>query len=185
MFKKKGTKPSYPLPYHFLVNLEDNRIVMRNLTKAGVPLIMYNRKKLNAEDGYYFSYTLFEEQQLEHHIEDSDFDFEIFGPNGFYRRFVSPKENKGDIKLLNDEEGKVHLIYKSNDKNHRIKMRIKDFYTKTTKEIVLKNEKERVEISTPKNSGWYDILVEIEEAHWYFAGRAENGKVSISDPHWA
>lgn len=183
--QEKGTKPSYPLPYHFLVNLEDNRIVMRNLTKTGVPLIMYNRKKLNAEDGYYFSYTLFEEQQLEHHIEDSDFDFEIFGPNGFYRRFVSPKEKKGDIKLLNDEEGKVHLIYKSNDKSQKIKMRIKDFYTKTTKEIVLKNEKERVEISTPKNSGWYDILVEIEEAHWYFAGRAENGKVSISDPHWA
>lgn len=183
--QEKGTKPSYPLPYHFLVNLEGNHIKMRNLMNNGVPLIIYNRKKLDTKEGYYFSYTLFEKQQIEHYIEDSDYDFEVFGPNGFYRRFVAHKALNINIQLLNDEQGKVYLIFENNDKNQKINIKIQDFYAETTLSVTLKEEKEKLKLLTPKDSGWYDVLVTVDGAYWHFSGRAESGKVSISDPHWA
>lgn len=181
--QERGMKPSNALPYDYWVNFEGRKIVMENHCNTGVPLILYDRKEF-ANEKFHYSYALFQKQKLSHVINSENYDYEVFGPNGFYRNFKGKNSPKVEIKFMNDKNGAAFLIVKRQDKD-TIRLVLEDLYGKIKKEIKLMQPEEKIEINLQKTKGWYDFKLTLAQNLWHFAGRIENGKISISDPHWA
>ncbi|MET3537329.1 phosphocholine-specific phospholipase C [Chryseobacterium limigenitum] len=183
--QEKGTKPSNPLPYDYHVNLERGKIKMTNLKEAAVPLLIYDRTQFD-HDNFHFSYALYSKKELLHSINEGKYDHEVFGPNGFYRRFKGENDPKLEISLINNPtKNEVELVIKKNKKeSNSISFDLEDLYEKTTKTSVAM-EQEKISISLNKTKGWYDLKINSGNNTWHFAGRIETGKTSISDPHWA
>ncbi|WP_034669415.1 phosphocholine-specific phospholipase C [Chryseobacterium populi] len=182
--QERGMKPSNPLPYDFLVNLEGNHIKMVNLKDAGIPLLIYDRTQFESEN-YHFSYALYSKQELSHAVNSGRYDYEVFGPNGFYRNFKGDHQPELEIRLLNDtRKNEVHLMIKKNTKEN-ISISLENLYGKSQKKIAVNQSEEKIIINLAATKGWYDIKIHSEKNVWHFSGRIETGKVSISDPHWA
>jgi phospholipase C len=182
--QERGLKPSNPLPYHFHVNLEGGKIRMSNLKDNGVPLLLYDRTQFNSTD-YHFSYALYAKQELSHPVRAAIYDYEVFGPNGFFRKFKGHSNPEIEVMLINHTpKNQVELIFRNNQKRN-ISIHLEDLYEKNKKTISLHQPEEKILIDLSKNKGWYDLKVTMEDYSWHFAGRTETGKISVSDPHWA
>lgn len=181
--QERGSKPSNPLPYHFHVNLDSGKIRMTNVKEAGVPLLVYDRTKFNGND-YHFSYALYSKQELSHAVNPGIYDHEVFGPNGFFRKFSGNNTPEIDVQLMNSGlKNEAELVFKKGKSN--VSVIVEDLYDKTKKTVSLHQPEEKIKLDLSKNKGWYDIKVSLDGHIWHFAGRVETGKVSISDPHWA
>lgn len=182
--QERGVKPSNPLPYHFHVNLTEGKIRMTNLKDNGVPLLLYDRTQFNGSD-YHFSYALYSRQELSHPVTTGIYDWEIFGPNGFFRKFKGNSVPEVEVIFINNtSKNQAELIFKNNKKKSFV-FGLEDLYEKNKKRISINKAEEKIIFDLSKNKGWYDIKVSSEECVWHFAGRIETGKISISDPHWA
>ncbi|HCN51627.1 MAG TPA: phospholipase C, phosphocholine-specific [Chryseobacterium sp.] len=182
--QERGLKPSNPLPYNFHVNLENGKIRMTNLKENGVPLLMYDRTRFNGTD-YHFSYALYSKQELSHPVHSGEYDYEVFGPNGFFRKFKGNTVPDLEVNLVNNTaQHQIELIFKNSQKKNS-KLIMEDLYGKTQKTISLQKPEEKIILDLSKNKGWYDIKILQEDHLWHFAGRIETGKISVSDPHWA
>ncbi|MDH6251275.1 phospholipase C [Chryseobacterium sp. H1D6B] len=182
--QERGTKPSNPLPYNYLVNLEDSHIKMTNLKEKGVPLLIYDRTQFDTEN-YHFSYALYSKQELSHAVHPGYYDYEVFGPNGFFRKFKGDSSPILQVKLLNDpQKNEVQLVFKKNTKENLTAV-LEDLYEKTQKKISLNTSEEKITVNLNSTKGWYDLKINVSDHIWHFSGRIENGKPSISDPHWA
>ncbi|SMO86722.1 phospholipase C [Chryseobacterium rhizoplanae] len=182
--QERGLKPSNPLPYHFHVNLEGEQIKMTNLKENGVPLLIYDRTQFNSTH-YHFSYALYSKQELSHAVHSGAYDYEIFGPNGFFRKFKGNNISELEVILVNmTAKNQIELIIRTH-KNKNASIHLEDLYGKTQKTITVQKPEEKIMIDLDKNKGWYDLKLTSDECLWHFAGRVETGKVSVSDPHWA
>ncbi|RLJ34418.1 phospholipase C [Chryseobacterium sp. 7] len=183
--QERGLKPSNPLPYHFHVNLEGEKIKMVNLKESGIPLLVYDRTQFNSNN-YHFSYALYAKQELSHPVQSGAYDYEIFGPNGFFRKFKGQNIPELEVILVNmTAKSQIELIIRNHKKN-AISIQFEDLYGKTRKTIAVQQKpEEKIIIDLDKNKGWYDLKLTINDHLWHFAGRIETGKVSVSDPHWA
>ncbi len=183
--QERGLKPSNPLPYDFHVNLEGGHVKMVNLKENGVPLLVYDRTRFGSNN-YHFSYALYGKHELSHAVHSGAYDYEIFGPNGFFRKFKGQNTPELEVILVNKTpKSQVELIIRNHKKN-AISIQLEDLYGKTKKTISLPQKpEEKILIDLDKNKGWYDLKLSFSEHLWHFAGRIETGKVSVSDPHWA
>ncbi|WP_079243402.1 phosphocholine-specific phospholipase C [Chryseobacterium indologenes] len=182
--QERGLKPSNPLPYHFHVNLEGDHIKMTNLKENGVPLLVYDRTQFNSNN-YHFSYALYSMQNLSHAVHSGIYDYEIFGPNGFFRKFQGSNSPEIEVILENiTAKNQVELTIRSNKKKN-FSINLEDLYTKNKNTISVHKSEEKITIDLNKFKGWYDLKITSTEHLWHFAGRIETGKVSVSDPHWA
>jgi len=182
--QERGLKPSNPLPYHFHVNLEGEQIKMTNLKENGVPLLIYDRTQFNSTH-YHFSYALYSKQELSHAVHSGAYDYEIFGPNGFFRKFKGNNNAETEMILTNIiSKNQVELTIR-NPKKENISISLEDLYTKNKKTISVQKTEEKIIIDLDKYKGWYDLKLMLNDRLWHFAGRIETGKVSVSDPHWA
>ncbi|MEJ5104806.1 phosphocholine-specific phospholipase C [Chryseobacterium sp. MYb328] len=181
--QEKGLKPSNPLPYNFHVNLEDGKITMANLKENGVPLHLYDRTQFNSSH-YYFSYALYSGQELSHStVQSGGYDYEVFGPNGFFRKFKGNGVSESEVILINNpSKGQIELIIKNGNKRNII---LENLYEKNKKTVSIRKQEEKIVIDLNRFKGWYDLKVTLNEHIWHFAGRLETGRVSVSDPHWA
>ncbi|MGC5743366.1 phosphocholine-specific phospholipase C [Chryseobacterium sp. NFX27] len=181
--QERGIKPSNPLPYHYHVNLENGKIKMTNLKDTAVPLLVYDKMQFNS-DHYYFSYALYSNQELSHTLKPGKYDYEVFGPNGFFRKFSGGNTPEIEIQLTgNGSKNEVELIFRMKKANASVVL--EDLYEKNKKTVSLHQNEEKITVDLNKNKGWYDLKVIFNDHVWHFAGRIETGKVSISDPHWA
>lgn len=182
--QERGLKPSNPLPYHFHVNLEGEQIKMVNLKENGVPLLVYNRTQFDSNN-YHFSYALYAKQELSHPVQSGAYDYEIFGPNGFFRKFKGQNTPELEVILVNlASKSQIELTVRNHKKN-TVSLQLEDLYGKTKKTIAVQKPEEKIIIDLDKNKGWYDLKLTLNDHLWHFAGRIETGKVSVSDPHWA
>ncbi|WP_106914403.1 phosphocholine-specific phospholipase C [Chryseobacterium aurantiacum] len=183
--QEKGMKPSNPLPYDFYVNLSGDKITMTNVKENGVPLHLYDRTQLNSNN-YYFSYALYSKQELSHPvIQSGTYDYEVFGPNGFFRKFKGSKKPEVEVILINNSsKSQIELVFK-NHKESNVNLTLENGYEKSKKMISTKKPEDKIIIDLSKYKGWYDLKITLENHIWHFAGRIETGKVSVSDPHWA
>lgn len=182
--QERGLKPSNPLPYHFHVNLEGEKIKMSNLKENGVPLLIYDRTQFNNKN-YHFSYALYSRQTLSHAVHSGAYDYEIFGPNGFFRKFKGDNNPETEVILTNTtSKNQIELTIRTHQKKN-ISITVEDLYRKTKKSIALQKTEEKIMIDLDKYKGWYDLKIKLNDHLWHFAGRIETGKVSVSDPHWA
>jgi len=184
--QEKGTKPSNALPYDYHVNLDRGNIKMTNLKEAAVPLLIYDRTQFD-HDNFHFSYALYSKKELSHDVNVEKYDHEVFGPNGFYRKFKGESEPKLKISLINNStKNEVVLVIEKNIKESKsISIDLEDLYEKKKTKILLSMVQEKISINLDKTKGWYDLKVNLDNNIWHFAGRIETGKTSISDPHWA
>lgn len=182
--QERGLKPSNPLPYHFHVNLEGEKIKMSNLKENGVPLLVYDRTQFDRKD-YHFSYALYSKQELSHAVHSGAYDYEIFGPNGFFRKFQGSISPEMEIILENMTAKNQMELTIRNKKKKNFSINLEDLYTKNKKTISVQKSEEKIIIDLDKFKGWYDLKITSNEHLWHFAGRIETGKVSVSDPHWA
>lgn len=181
--QERGIKPSNPLPYHYHVNLENGKIKMTNLKDTGVPLLVYDKMQFNS-DHHYFSYALYSNQELSHTLNAGKYNYEVFGPNGFFRKFSGGNTPEIEIQLTgNGSKNEVELIFRMKKANASVVL--EDLYEKNKKTVSLHQTEEKITVDLNKNKGWYDLKVIFNDHVWHFAGRIETGKVSISDPHWA
>lgn len=182
--QERGLKPSNPLPYHFHVNLEGDHIKMTNLKDNGVPLLVYDRTQFD-NNNYHFSYALYEKQTLSHTVQPGAYDYEVFGPNGFFRKFKGNKTAETEVILTNmTSKNQIELIIK-NHKKKNFSISLEDLYTRSERTISVQKMEEKIIIDLDKYKGWYDLQLKLNDHLWHFAGRIETGKVSVSDPHWA
>lgn len=181
--QEKGVKASNALPYRYHVNFFNDKIVMKNNASNGVPLIIYDKNKLDAED-YYFSYALFANQELSHPINSDNYNFEVHGPNGFFRKLKGEAKPKVEVVLADGGHKKeLNLIFKNlSDKKQNISF--EDLYTNEVKSFDINNKEKQLIINVKDTKGWYDFKVKIDNNLWQFSGRVETGEVSTSDPHW-
>ncbi|WP_312902793.1 phosphocholine-specific phospholipase C [Chryseobacterium taichungense] len=185
--QEPGIKPSNALPYKFHVNFDGSKIKMLNLKESAVPLIVYDRTKFETDD-FYFSYALYSKQELSHPVNLEIYDYEVFGPNGFYRHFKGNNAPELEISLNNiPSKNRVEIIVKKNKKKESItsKITLENLYEQKKTEISLTPIQEKIVVDLNKTKGWYDLKIESDNNIWHFAGRLENGKPSISDPHWS
>ncbi|QBA19901.1 phospholipase C, phosphocholine-specific [Chryseobacterium indologenes] len=182
--QERGLKPSNPLPYHFHVNLEGEQIKMTNLKENGVPLLVYDRTQFD-NNNYHFSYALYAKQTLSHTVHPGAYDYEIFGPNGFFRKFKGNTTAETEVILTNMvSKNQIELIIR-NHKKENFSIRLEDLYTRSERTISVQKTEEKIIIDLDKYKGWYDLKLKLNDHLWHFAGRIETGKVSVSDPHWA
>ncbi len=182
--QERGMKPSHALPYNFHVNLEGKSIKMTNLKENGVPLLVYDRTQFDT-DNYHFSYALYSKQELSHAVHSGVYDYEVFGPNGFFRKFKGSSDPDLEILLINTvSKNQVELIIRNNKKKN-ISVVLEDLYGKTKKTISVQSSEKKTAFDLDKNKGWYDFNITAGDHQWHFAGRIETGKISVSDPHWA
>ncbi len=182
--QERGMKPSHALPYNFHVNLEGKSIKMTNLKENGVPLLVYDRTQFDTNN-YHFSYALYSKQELSHAVHSGVYDYEVFGPNGFFRKFKGSSDPDLEILLNNTvSKNQVELIIRNNKKKN-ISVVLEDLYGKTKTTISLQKPEEKIAFDLDKNKGWYDFNITAGDHQWHFAGRIETGKISVSDPHWA
>lgn len=182
--QERGMKPSHALPYNFHVNLEHGKISMTNLKENGVPLLVYDRTRFDADD-YHFSYALYAKQELSHSVRSGAYDYEIFGPNGFFRKFKGNTTPESEVIMVNNiTQNQVELTFKNMHRKN-VPLTLEDLYGKTQKNISIQKPEEKITIDLSKNKGWYDLKILQGDHLWHFAGRIETGKVSVSDPHWA
>jgi phospholipase C len=122
---------------------------------------------------------------LFHAVNSGKYDYEIFGPNGFYRNFKGENQTELNISLNNiTSKNEVELIFKNNNRSDETLI-LEDLYEKNQKKISLHQTEEKITLNLNKTKGWYDLKITSANHIWHFAGRIETGKTSISDPHWA
>ncbi|SIQ94434.1 phospholipase C [Chryseobacterium sp. RU37D] len=183
--QERGLKPSNPLPYDYYVNLLIGKISMVNLKERAVPLIVYDRTKFN-NDSFHFSYALYSKQELSHVVKPGKYDYEVFGPNGFYRHFKGENDPLTEIWMIKTpSKNLVEITFRRNKKeNTNTRITLENLYEKKNTEISLKTFQEKIIVDLNKMKGWYDLKIHSGNNLWHFAGRLENGKTSVSDPHW-
>lgn len=181
--QERGIKPSNALPYNYHVNLDNGKISMKNLRERAVPLIIYDRTRFDEND-FYFSYALYSKQELSHPFHSEIYNYEVFGPNGFYRNFQGKNIPGIKIALNNNPSKNTVELWIEKSVENRVSVTVEDFYEKTKKNIAI-DLAEKIKFDLDKTKGWYDLKITLDQTTWHFAGRLETGKPSISDPHWS
>lgn len=180
--QESGLRPANPLDYRFEVNLGNSGILMENKAEKAVPLNVYNRLKLTEDSDFLLPYTLYIKKTKKQKIAlEGEYDWEVFGPNGFYRNFKGETTPEIKVYLQSLDNGDVELRCKGYSSSDTLE--IQNHYTRKTKETAL-SEASNYCVKASEFSGWYDLDVRHGSNVWSFAGRAEHGEVSCSDPHW-
>lgn len=181
--QERGIKPSNSLQYNYLVNFEDGKIRMINLKHRAVPLVIYDRTKFESDD-FYFSYALYSQKELLHDVNNGKYDYEVFGPNGFYRNFKGDKHPLIGASLVNDLSGNNCKLMITNHSDIKTSLILEDLYRNTQKQISVHSNTTEIIIDIIKTKGWYDLRLNSKNQSWHFAGRIETGKPTVTDPHW-
>ena len=200
--QEKGIKKACALPYELYVEGKEKTDrfeitfkvsnQMSGNEASGCPFVVYFRENGELKTR---NYAVKAGDSLSDFwmLEGEKYQFEVYGPNGFYRSFkVNAEGQSFDSKLWYQEgkdrkfTGNVEMEIK-NTSSKTIQVEIEDLAYKTgIKAITLsKNEYKKVTIDLQKSHAWYDFLVKIKgskEAGWQYAGHVETGKESFTDP---
>lgn len=205
--QEKGIRPACALPYElyvdgnldnstktFVINLQTGNKLFENA--AGAPFIIYARNYLN-KDFTERTYAVsagdsLNDSWLLNDFTNSVYDFDVHGPNGFYRKFTG----SNDDALVN-----IHLQYEQNANklltgniilqvnnisNSNITIKVKDNAYKSpviTKQFNA-NTQQNIIVDLSKSFGWYDLSITTNNNNFEkrYAGHVETGKQGKSDP---
>jgi phospholipase C len=165
---------------------------MTNTGRAGVNLLVYSG---NATD-LPRSYTLEAGKDLSDDLmlaPGGIYDFSVFGPNGYLRRFVGkadPTGNQGTAVQVADgydvANGNLQLRL-SNPGKARSVFKVDSAYNSpiSGERSVRGGDVSVLMIDLRNSFGWYDLTVTVDSdknALWRIAGHVETGRDSASDP---
>lgn len=179
--QEDGFKKSCALPYHYEVNFGKEGIEMKNPGQKSVPIIIYDYRKDAPQ--FSTSYALYSSMAFVHPVNSDENNWEISGPNGFYRKFVTENSPKLSVRLHSGLiSGDTELILKplSSDLKEIIFI---DHYLKKKEKIRLTKEKS-IKIQSSRFHGWYDVEIEANGLNYRFCGREETGKILVTEPYF-
>lgn len=177
--QESGVRPARPLGYD-LTATEKVRpgqvaVTLRNDGRLGAHV----QARLVTPVGQPHSYTVSAGKSLKASWPvQGDYDIQLHGPNGFFRRYAG----QGDSKLLAE--------LAPADSSQQLQLKVSG---KSDQQIVVTDAYagERhldgngtLTLDLRASSGWYDVTVATADGSWTrtFAGHIENGKPSSSDP---
>jgi phospholipase C len=196
LYQEEGVKYSRALPYRLMCHFEkfnkEKKIGLRfeNKGTAGAVYHVYDLFNLESIPK---RYTVEAGKSIEDRWAPSDngkYSLEVFGPNGFFRKYVGQIENnepavrlqydheKGGvaIKLENPGKSTLHLDIISNAYD----------YEKGKQVSLSPGKSIQKSWKLAKSGNWYDFSVKSGNGfHSRFAGRVETGEDGISDPAMA
>ena len=118
----------------------------------------------------------------------SGYDLSVHGPNGFFRRFrggVGDQPASLDIATRYGRRLQITLEIE-NRGAQPVEVTVVDRYSSRSTTLSLKpGDAETKQWSLGRTRGWYDLVVTVDSDpsfEYRYAGHAENGKSSISDP---
>lgn len=166
----------------------------------GAPFLLYTSNRYKGLAGKNWNYALLAGDQLTDRLKLEDFeqfhyDLNVTAPNGFFRRFKGSKndpslqtsctyESQGFLR--NKPGGNVELQLE-NTGNKAMRLEITDHYQpKDNKTILLPaRHKLKILMDLEHSFGWYDVTVKVTGDAVFsrqYAGHAESGKDSVTDP---
>ena len=198
LYQEKGSRFSRPLPYKLHVQMrkliDDNQIqlVFENKGNAGAVYHVYDLHHL---DQIPRRYTVEAGKSLSDQWnvspESGLYDLEIYGPNGYFRKYLGNLKNKSEpeitlvydhtvggisVAMLNSSEAPVVIMIHSNAYNYGAPFPV----------TISPGETKKKSWQLESSSNWYDFSVKMEEGYLCrFAGRVETGKPGVSDPAMA
>jgi phospholipase C len=117
------------------------------------------------------------------------YDFSVFGPNGFLRRFADGAGNQSvpvSVQSAYDRDSGGITIMLRNDGAHAVTVTIADAYAKhTTRRSIEAHGTFTFSAGLERSSGWYDFLITSDASPSFarqLAGHVETGCDSTTDP---
>ncbi len=204
--QEKGTRPASALPYQLYADgrLSEDKKSFKikfgagneifGAASAGAPFIVYTPGKDVAPRHYAVKAgdELIDTWML---ADNENYHFQVYGPNGFFRRFlgnannpplditceyqrtsISKKNLTGNIEIKIKNSGRQKLTVEVTDNAYKGNAQTKTLNAGAQASII---------IDLSKSSGWYDLSVKVKGRNNFerrYAGRVETGKVSLTDP---
>lgn len=196
--QEPGVRPARALPYEFFVRgsvtgqSNSFRLHMKNTGRAGVNFLVYSG---NASD-LPRSYTVEADKDLSEELmlaPGGSYDFSVFGPNGFLRRFVGKAGSTGNqgrgVQIADGYDvanGNLQLRLTNPGKEPCV-FTLNSVYNSpiSGERTVRGGEASVLMIDLRSSFGWYDLTVTVssdKNALWRLAGHVETGRDSVSDP---
>lgn len=194
LFQEKGARYSRALPYvihtdtELLPKEKQIRLHFINEGKAGVVFHVYDLHHL---DRIPRRYTVEAGKSLsdEWIIDEKGYDLEVFGPNGYFRKFKSAAKAAPHISLRYEKSTATAVFTIENNSRSSVSLALESeaYRYPGPKTLTLKpGEKKRVSWPVGDNGNWYDLTIAMRDQFLHrYAGRIENGKHTISDPAMA
>lgn len=169
---------------------------------VGAPFTVYTKLLFQQQAGKTWSYAVSAGNQISDQIKIRDFgggqyNICVNGPNGFFRKF-SGTETDPPVKisciyelkglLLRKPTGNVEILVENNgDRTIEIQFADNSYQNfEPTSLSIPAGGKIKKTVNLKKSAGWYDISVSVKGQESYerqYAGHAENGEDSITDPY--
>jgi phospholipase C len=168
----------------------------------GAPFNVYTPVHFQQQAGKTWAYAVAAGDRITDKIElqhfaNAQYDIHVSGPNGFFRRFAGAAtdplisvhclfETKGF--LLKNPTGNVDILIE-NEGNQPVEVVLKDNVYQCVEKTVLTipaRARRSTKIDLGKSKGWYDLSIFVKGNEYYhrqYAGHAENGEDSITDPY--
>ncbi|ODS73337.1 MAG: phospholipase C, phosphocholine-specific [Cytophagaceae bacterium SCN 52-12] len=193
LYQERGVRFSKALPYQLDVQLRDSdserhvTLEFKNRGRAGAVFHVYDLYHLERIPK---RYTVEAGKRLEDswntEKDDGRYDLEIFGPNGFFRKYKGGPEFAGLEAVLTCDAKKggiaLDLVNRSKESKD-IEIKANAYGYKGSEEKLKAGGKLRKQWTLSESGNWYDFSVILRNGGLYrFAGRVETGKDSISDP---
>ena len=196
--QESGVRPARALPYEFFVRGgvggQGNafRLHMTNTGRVGVNFQVYSG---NATD-LPRSYTVEAGKDLSDELmlaPGGSYDFSVFGPNGYLRRFVGKVNSTGGQQTAfqiadgyDVANGNLQLRLTNPGKERSVFTLASAYNSPISGETSVRGGDVSVLMIDLRNSfGWYDLTVTVNSdsnALWRLAGHVETGRDSVSDP---
>ncbi|WP_267739867.1 phospholipase domain-containing protein [Myroides injenensis] len=159
------------------------------------PFQIYSYTSYDHIKGANWNFAVKEGEELDYYwdlraINDSQYNFKVHGPNGFYRSFVGKKEPLPvTIKVIPQENLSVLVTFFNKGRKTEQFLIEDKIYLKRTIPVIIEPQKEvTIQLDYNAFKGWYDIEITTSldiDFSYQFAGHLEDGNVSITDPYMA
>jgi phospholipase C len=194
--QERGVRPARALPYEFdatsRIDADGNFLIdFRNTGSLGV---VFHVRSANRNEGPWV-YTVEAGKTLAEswHQASGDYDFSVYGPNGFMRQF---RGNARHAATTHRTDPEVRLSYAatkaritltlSNSGDRACSLTVIDGYGgKQIAYTLAPGQSVASDWNLEESFHWYDLVVTDEQKNGFrrqFAGKVENGLDGISDP---
>lgn len=177
--QETGVRPARPLGYDLTatekVRSGQVAVTLRNDGRLGAHV----QARLVKPVGRSHSYTVSAGQSLKASWPvDGDYDIQLHGPNGFFRRYAGQGDSKLQAELAPAGSSQQLQLKVSGKSDQQIV--VTDAYAGERH----LDGNGTLTLDLRASSGWYDVTVGTADGSWTrtFAGHIENGKPSSSDP---
>ena len=195
--QERGVRPARPLPYRFDVAHDvalDGTFALEFRNTGSTGVVFQVRSPLRGDGPWVYTVaagTTLAEAWLPQRGASARYDFSVYGPNGFMRRFkgdvgVDPSLPGPEARIGHSAVSDQLTLTLDNPQQQSVLLSVSDGYSGRREFFTLAP---RATLQVPcdfhASFRWYDLIVSDEKAEGFrrqFTGKIEDGLAGISDP---